>query len=211
MTFRRIFVNALTFARLPLILAWMVFAIVAEIRDSWIIALVGGLFMALSGISDLFDGYLARKWNVVSKLGQMADPLMDKVFYLCAFPTLVWQITRQAESPLHAIVMLVFTVLYLLRDTWVTFLRAVGSAHGANVSAMWLGKVRTALSFPGAGFVYAYLALHRLLGIEWWDWWLYACFAFEALLIALTLWSLVTYTIAYAPYLRMAVRGDKSS
>ncbi len=211
MKFRRLFVNTLTFTRLPLVLAWMVLAVVAEMKESWQIAVLGGVFMGLSGFSDLFDGYLARRWNVVSKLGQMADPLMDKVFYICAFPTLVWLIARQAESPLHAIVMLVFTVLYLLRDTWVTFLRAVGSAHGANVSAMWLGKVRTALSFPGAGFIYAYLALHRLVEVKWWDMWLYACFAVEATLIGLTLWSLVTYTSAYAPYLKAAISGEKQS
>lgn len=211
MNFRRAFVNTLTFARLPLILAWMALAVVAEIRGSWPLAVLGGVFMGLSGLSDLFDGYLARRWNVVSRLGQMADPLMDKVFYICAFPTLVWQIARQAESPVHAIVMLVFTVLYLLRDTWVTFLRSVGAAHGANVSAMWLGKVRTALSFPGAGFIYAYLALHHLVAVKWWNAWLCACFAVEAMLIGLTLWSLATYTSAYMPYLKAAISGEKQS
>lgn len=205
MTSKRIFVNALTFARLPLIVAWMVLAVVAEIRDSLPLAVLGGVLMGLSGITDLFDGHLARKWGVVSELGKLADPLMDKVFYLCAFPTLVWLIARQAESPVHAVIMLAFTVLYLLRDTWVTFLRTVGSAHGADVAAMWLGKVRTALSFPGAGFIYAYLALHRLCGPVWSEKWLYACYAAELLLIVLTLWSLVTYTRAYSPYLKKAL------
>lgn len=205
MTSKRIFVNALTFARLPLIVAWMVLAVVAEIRDSLPLAVLGGVLMGLSGITDLFDGHLARKWGVVSELGKLADPLMDKVFYLCAFPTLVWLIARQAESPVHAVIMLAFTVLYLLRDTWVTFLRTVGSAHGADVAAMWLGKVRTALSFPGAGFIYAYLALHRLCGPAWSEKWLYACYAAELLLIVLTLWSLVTYTRAYSPYLKKAL------
>ena len=46
--------------------------------------------MFLSGLTDLWDGRLARQWGVVSTLGKMADPLMDKVFYLVAFPVLVW-------------------------------------------------------------------------------------------------------------------------
>ena len=202
---KRIFVNALTFARLPLILAWMVLAVVAEVNGSLPLAVTGGVLMGLSGITDLFDGYLARKWGVVSELGKMADPLMDKVFYLCAFPTLVWLVARQAESPLHAIVMLAFTVLYLLRDTWVTFLRTVGAVHGADVGAMWLGKVRTALSFPGAGFVYAYLVLHSLCSPGWSRIWLFGCYVAEAVLIVLTLWSLVSYTRAYSPYLKKAL------
>lgn len=197
--------NALTFARLPLIFAWMVLAIIAEIKGSWQLAVLGGLFMGASGITDLFDGYLARKWGVVSEMGKMADPLMDKVFYLCAFPTLTWQVARQAECPVHAVTMLAFTVLYLMRDTWVTFLRAVGAKHGAEVAAMWLGKVRTALSFPGAGFIYAYLALHRLAGPKWSGIWLVACFVAEGMLIVLTLWSMVTYTKKYLPYLKKAL------
>ena len=40
------------------------------------------ILMILAGISDLFDGHLARRWRVVSTFGKMADPLMDKVFFL---------------------------------------------------------------------------------------------------------------------------------
>ena len=205
MSKERCIVNALTFSRLPFIFLWMGLAIVAEFQNSVMLACTAGLFMFLSGVSDFFDGKLARKWNVVSQLGKMADPLMDKVFYLCAFPTLIWQITSQGESPLHALVMLTFTVLYLLRDTWVTFLRSVGSVYGADVSAMWIGKVRTALSFPGAGWVYAYLALHHSVSIRYWDVWLYSCFVVEALLMLLTIYSLFTYTASYWKYLKKAL------
>ena len=205
MSKERLFVNALTFSRLPLIFAWMAIAIVAEFQNSVALAWTAGLCMFLSGVSDFFDGKLARKWQVVSQLGKMADPLMDKVFYLCAFPTLIWQISSQAESPRHALMMLAFTVLYLLRDTWVTFLRSVGSVYGADVSAMWIGKVRTALSFPGAGWVYAYLALHHSVSVRYWDAWLYSCFVVEGLLMVLTVYSLFTYTASYWKYLKKAL------
>ena len=148
-----VFVNALTFSRVPLIFAFMVVAMVAEFRHSWALALVACLCMGFAGLSDLLDGRLARKWKVVSAFGKLADPLMDKVFFIVAFPTLLWLIGMQGENHVHFAVMLVFTVLYILRDQWVTFLRAVASAYRADVSAMWLGKVRTALSFPAAGFM----------------------------------------------------------
>ena len=101
--------------------------------------------------------------------------------------------------------MLAFTILYMLRDTWVTFLRAVGAAFGAEVAAMWLGKVRTALSFPGAGWVYAFLAFRRYAPESWQAPWTWSCYAVEALLVALTLWSFWTYTLAYLPSLKMAL------
>ena len=167
-----------------------------------------GAMMFLSGITDLFDGLLARRWNVVTSLGKMADPLMDKVFYVVVFPSLVWLIMHQGGSDAHSLTMLAFTILYILRDLWVTFLRSVGSAFGADVAAMWLGKVRTALSFPAAGWVYAYLSLHGYLpeGASQADhWWLLSCYFVEGFMIFLNIYSAYSYTVAYLPYLRLAL------
>ena len=199
------FVNALTFARFPLIFAWLGFAVAQEFVGGFWLGAAACLAMLVSGLTDLFDGRLARKWGVVSRLGKMADPLMDKVFFIIAFPALSWQVARQGEGDAHALVMLSFTILYMLRDTWVTFMRAVGAMYGADVAAMWLGKVRTALSFPGAGWIYMYLAFHRLAPESWRGPWLASCYVFESLLVALTLTSLFTYTAAYAPYLKKAL------
>lgn len=203
------FVNALTFARVPLIFAWAVLAIVQEFAGDGVgglaLAVAAGVAMLLSGLTDAWDGALARRWNVVSPLGKMADPLMDKIFYLVAFPVLSWQVLHQGGNEFHALLMVGFTVLYMLRDTWVTFLRSVGALYGADVAAMWLGKVRTALSFPGAGWIYVYLCFHRLAPAAWERPWLVSCYVVEGGLVLLTLWSLHTYTAAYLPYLRRAL------
>ena len=177
--FHRFFVNALTFSRVPLIFAFMAAAIVAEYMDSaaWIASACALMFFA--GLSDLFDGILARRWRVVSNFGKLADPLMDKVFFIVSFPTLLWLIGHQHDNLLHAVFMLVFTVLYILRDQWVTFLRAVASAYQADVGAMWLGKVRTALSFPAAGLIYLYLAVHARLPENADAWCIGAVYAIE--------------------------------
>lgn len=203
------FVNALTFARVPLIFVWAALAIVQEFMcdgfASRALAVGACLAMMLSGLTDAWDGALARRWNVVSTLGKMADPLMDKIFYLVAFPVLSWQVLHQGGSECHALLMVGFTVLYMLRDTWVTFMRSVGALYGADVAAMWLGKVRTALSFPGAGWIYVYLCFHRLAPAAWETPWRISCYVVEGGLILLTLWSLHTYTAAYLPYLRRAL------
>lgn len=203
------FVNALTFARVPLIFVWAAMAIVQEFMcdgfASRALAVGACLAMMLSGLTDAWDGALARRWNVVSTLGKMADPLMDKIFYLVAFPVLSWQVLHQGGSECHALLMVGFTVLYMLRDTWVTFMRSVGALYGADVAAMWLGKVRTALSFPGAGWIYVYLCFHRLAPAAWETPWRISCYVVEGGLILLTLWSLHTYTAAYLPYLRRAL------
>ena len=205
MNSKRAIVNALTFSRVPLIFAWLGFAVAQEFRGGFCLAVIACAMMLLSGLTDAWDGQLARKWGVVSTLGKMADPLMDKVFYIVAFPALVWQIGHQGESDVHAFVMLFFTILYMLRDTWVTFMRSVGTLYGADVAAMWLGKVRTALSFPGAGWVYMYCCFHRMAPASWDGPWLLSCYVVEGVLVALTIWSLFTYTSAYWPYLKRAL------
>lgn len=205
MNAKKLFVNALTFLRVPLIVAWLVLAVAEEFhRSPWLIFFAGAA-MFFSGLTDAFDGMLARRWNVVSPLGKMADPLMDKVFYVVTFPALAWLLLKQGESA-HSLVMLVFAILYILRDLWVTFLRAVGSLYGADGAAMWLGKVRTALSFPAAGWVYAYIVFHDMeffASVE--KYMLWSCFVVEGLMITLNLVSSFTYTRAYSSYLKMAL------
>ena len=223
MSKRALFVNALTFARVPLIFLWAAFAIWQELdascggrhEPSVTLAVLASLGMLLSGLTDLWDGLLARRWNVVSTLGKMADPLMDKVFYLVAFPVLVWHSSHSGAGELQTLSLLGLTVLYLLRDTWVTFLRSVGTMYGADVGAMWLGKVRTALSFPGAGWIYAYLCFRQFEPFRaanvWTNTvWPLSVIAVEAFLGVLTFVSLVTYTRSYMPYLKRALERNEN-
>ena len=206
----RSFVTALTLSRVPLIALFAVMAIVAEYAGGPWLPWVAGFFMGASGLSDLFDGRLARKWGVVSNFGKMADPLMDKVFFIVVFPTLLWVCGHQPDGEMHAIVLLFFTIFWILRDQWVTFLRSIASQYGADVSAMWLGKVRTALSFPCAGFIYAYLSLHSTLPEccrldVWGEYWLWSVYAVEGALIVLNAYSCLVYTRVYMPYLRRSI------
>ena len=205
------FVNALTFSRVPLIFAFMLCAVLGHragcaCAKAWLSA-AACAFMGLAGITDLADGRLARRWGVVSAFGKLADPLMDKVFFIVSFPTLLWLIGAQGDNPAHSALMLVFTVLYILRDQWVTFLRAVAAAYHADVSAMWLGKVRTALSFPAAGYIYLYLAFHHLLPVGWAAPAIWSVYAVEIFLICLNVYSCAVYTKAYWPYMVRAMEA----
>ena len=202
--FHRLFVNALTLSRVPFIFAFTAAAVVAECTRSLAAAVCACVFMLVAGLSDLFDGLLARRWGVVSSFGKLADPLMDKVFFIVSFPTLLWIIGHQGDNALHAVFMLAFSILYMLRDQWVTFLRAVASAYHADVAALWLGKVRTALSFPAAGLIYLYLAFRSYVpeadgAIQ------YVVYAVELALTLLNIYSCIVYTKVYWPYMRRSI------
>ena len=199
---KRLIVNAITFGRVPFVVLFMVLAVVNAYVPAWWLAVAATASLISASLTDLYDGKLARKWNVVSKFGAMADPLMDKVFYLVVFPSLLWLLGRQPDEAVHALVMLVFTVLYILRDQWVTFLRSVGSLYNANCGANWLGKFRTAASFPAACVIYVYVSLHPFFLPQ------ILIFVLEAFLIFVNFWSIVVYTKQYLPYLKKALEKN---
>jgi CDP-diacylglycerol--glycerol-3-phosphate 3-phosphatidyltransferase len=198
-------VTGLTLARVPFVFLFMLLALIEQYAPSPMLAGLALTSLSLSALTDLFDGYLARKWHVASRFGAAADPLMDKVFYLVAFPTLLFILGRLAqEEDTHALVMLIFTVFYLLRDQWVTFLRSIGSAYQADLRANWMGKLRTAMSFPIACVLYLYLAFHPA--------WLTRplMYLLEGAGILINLLSIFTYTRQYLPYLRQSLEINKT-
>ena len=199
-------VTGLTLARVPFVFLFALLALVAQrFPEVPLIAWTAFTCLVLAALTDLFDGYLARKWMVASRFGAMADPLMDKVFYIVVFPTLLYLLGRMDDTVegTHTLVMLLFSVLYLLRDQWVSFLRSVGSTYQADLRANWMGKFRTALSFPIGCAIYLYVAFQ-----PW-----YAprtlMYVLEGAGIVVNLLSIVVYTKQYIPYLRRSVEAEQ--
>lgn len=198
-----IIVNAITFSRVPFIVLFMILALLNEYgtSSSMIAALVALVCLIIAALTDLFDGLLARRWNVSTNFGAMADPLMDKVFYLVVFPTLLFLLGRRGEAEAtHALIMLIFTVLYIMRDQWVSFLRSIGASVKADVRANWMGKLRTAISFPIGCVIYFYIAV----GPKWLV--REIIYLLEAVGIIVNLASIVVYTRQYLPHIKQSLR-----
>ena len=202
------FVTFLTLVRAPLVLAGTVLVLLNLARPSPALLGAGVSLMALSALTDLFDGKLARKWGVTSRFGALADPLMDKVFYVCTMPAATFVALYLEEIP-HAAVLLALDVVSLLRYQWATFLRSVGCEFRADVRASWSGKLRTFLAFPILIVVHLHLGAEVLARSE--GPWVDAAFlsvrtvvALEGLLAALVVVSGVDYTRRFLPYLRRA-------
>ena len=97
------------------------------------------IVFTLAAITDLLDGYLARKLGVVSVLGKFLDPLADKLIVMAA---LVWMVPM-GRMPAWAVVLL------LARELSVTGLRSVAASEGVVISAGKEGKTKTALQMIG--------------------------------------------------------------
>jgi CDP-diacylglycerol--glycerol-3-phosphate 3-phosphatidyltransferase len=89
------------------------------------------LFLAAS-LTDIVDGYIARKYNIVTNMGKILDPLADKVMVLVVLIMLI----PLGRVPAWVVALIVF------RETAVTSLRAIASADGIVVSASPLGKFK---------------------------------------------------------------------
>lgn len=92
-----------------------------------------------AAITDILDGYLARKLGVVSVLGKFLDPLADKLIVMAA---LVWLVSLR-RVPAWVVVLL------LAREISVTGLRSVAASEGVVISAGNEGKTKTALQMIG--------------------------------------------------------------
>ena len=101
--------------------------------------------------------------------------------------------------------MLVFTVFFILRDQWVTFLRTIGSEYKADVRANWSGKARTALSFPIVCIVYLHVAGGQLTGMKIAEWFIYLLYGAG---ILINMISIVVYSRQYLPFLKMSLKMD---
>jgi len=127
--------NLLTFARILMIPLCLWFLDQDTPRAGFWSAIV----FTLAAITDILDGYLARKLGVVSVLGKLIDPLADKLIVMA---TLVW-LVPMGRMPAWAVIVL------LAREFSVTALRSVAASEGVIISAGQEGKVKTALQMIG--------------------------------------------------------------
>ena len=100
-----LFVNALTLSRGVLLLLFMAGVLVGIYHPCPWLKWLNLALLVVSSVTDLFDGLLARKWNVTSRLGAVFDPMMDKVFFIIVFPTLTAMLflaSYQASEPVTA-------------------------------------------------------------------------------------------------------------
>jgi len=127
--------NTLTFLRILMIPAVLVLLDRGAPRDCYWAAWV----YALAAITDLLDGWLARRQGLVSVLGKFLDPLADK---LIVAATLVWMVPM-GRIPAWAVVLLIS------REITITALRSIASTEGIVIAAGEGGKAKTALQMIG--------------------------------------------------------------
>jgi CDP-diacylglycerol--glycerol-3-phosphate 3-phosphatidyltransferase len=129
--------NALTLVRIFLV-PLLVVVLLTEFEGRQILGMerevVGAAIFGIASLTDFFDGYLARRRKQVTWLGQMMDPIADKLLTSAAFISLV----QLGAAPAWMV------ALIIGREIAITGLRSLAHARGVTMPASRLGKVKMA-------------------------------------------------------------------
>ena len=171
--------NTITLARIflvPLLVVVLLTRFEAQLIFGVPKEVVGAAIFGLAAFTDWLDGYLARRRQQVTVLGQLMDPLADKLLITAAFISLVQMGIASAWM----------VAVILGRELGITVLRSIAHARGVTIPSSPLGKIKMAVE------VGAILLL--MLGNQVW---------LFLLLGQLALWMvLVTALVSAADYYR---------
>lgn len=141
--------NKLTIARM--LLTPFCVAVIMIRGHEWS-ALVGALLFFLISLTDMFDGKIARKNNLVTDFGKFLDPLADKTLVVGAYLALIF---RESENEAWLLPLVLLTLITVFREFAVSSMRLITSSkQGIVVAANIYGKLKTVLQIV---FVIAFL------------------------------------------------------
>lgn len=172
--------NVLTIFRIVLTFVF-IFIFIQDGLGSRILALI--IFTAAS-LTDFFDGYLARKYNLITPFGKLMDPIADKFLILSAF---------FISMQLQLIAVWMFIVIFV-REVVVTGLRLIAMKRGIVLAAEGAGKLKTILQIVAVYLIMIFTILIRLTDSQFI---MYRGFTgitlFMLIVVIVTLWSGITF------------------
>jgi len=130
--------NALTIGRLALIPVFVVLMVQAGQEPSW----PAGIVFGIAGITDQIDGFLARRWHVESRFGQIADPLADRLMIDAAVILLAYY----GRLPWIGLAVIIGRDLMLLAGSRLL------APRGIEIEVNTVGKAATWILYAAIGF-----------------------------------------------------------
>lgn len=108
--------------------------------------LIAGILFVIASLTDFLDGYIARKYNLITDFGKMADAIADKVLVNSAL------IILSAQGFIHPII----PVVIIFRDSVVNSIKMIAGNKGQVVAAIKSGKIKTACMMTGLTLTFFY-------------------------------------------------------
>lgn len=138
--------------------------------------LTGAILFILAASTDKLDGYLARKYNQVTELGKLMDPIADKILIISALVVL----------SIHSELSWWITALFVAREVIITVMRFVIIDKGGKViAASAAGKLKTVAQSVGLGLMLLPVWIWIPQGLYSNAWGVYYWFGFAVVVLAL--------------------------
>ena len=131
--------NKITIVRLCLIPLFVIFFY--QSAEGWKIA--AACVFALAAFTDFLDGYIARKYNVVTTVGKFLDPIADKVLVATALILLLSHTRFMGTYDWLPVSMGIFVAVILARELIVSGFREIAAEKRVVLAAGLLGKIKT--------------------------------------------------------------------
>ncbi len=186
--------NTLSLIRVALVPAFVATIIFMRNIEVWGLVIPAVLYV-LTGLTDMLDGKIARKYNLVTDFGKFIDPLADKFMVIGSQIAILVRMLLDGEVVLASI--FVWCVLIILfRELGVTSLRlVVAGKSGIVVAASMLGKLKTVSQMAGTVVIIIeplipFFSDNHILS-----------YVFIALMSFTTLFSGYDYLKTYMPYI----------
>lgn len=144
--------NKLTCARMALIPFFLFFLIFPEIIGEDLSRIVAAAIFAVTALTDMLDGKIARKYNLVTDFGKFMDPLADKLMVFGAMIGILILNTVRDQEAMNIFnkVFAVAAFIIIFRELAVTSMRmVVSSAEGIVIAANIFGKMKTVSQIIG--------------------------------------------------------------
>lgn len=185
--------NKLTVFRMFMVPVFLfLFCVPLPFSDTALRIIIAAVFAVVS-LTDMIDGKIARKYNMITDFGKFMDPLADKFLVISACLGIIVKFDYIRPVFVWAAAIVIF------REFAVTSLRMVAANKaGLVIAAAWLGKVKTTTQMI---CIICVLFEPVILPFKPFTEWHILSYVTTAVMVVMTLWSGIDYLIAYKPYI----------
>lgn len=185
--------NKLTVFRMCMVPVFLFLLCVPLPISETALRIITAVIFALTSITDMIDGKIARKYNLITDFGKFMDPLADKFLVISAMLGILVRFDYLRQLFVWAAAIVIF------REFAVTSLRMIAANKaGLVIAAAWLGKVKTVTQML---CIVCVLLEPVILPFAPFTEWHILSYITTGIMLVMTLWSGIDYLKAYWPHI----------
>jgi len=185
--------NKLTVFRMCMVPVFLFLLCVPLPISDTLLRVITAVIFALTSLTDMIDGKIARKYNLITDFGKFMDPLADKFLVISAMLGILVRFDYLRQLFVWAAAIVIF------REFAVTSLRMIAAnKSGLVIAAAWLGKVKTVTQMI---CIVCVLLEPVILPFAPFTEWHLLSYITTGIMLVMTLWSGIDYLKAYWPYI----------